>query len=198
MAKQKKQNNNLNINNETFLEAVFGDEWGQAHVTAFENDPSNIHQEFRAACWSGGYAKNRLARFSPAENQYFTISLFESDEDGTARRRKSLFDACFVIVADDVAEKIPVEQAKKLPLPSYKMLSSMGSEQWGWILTEAVEDADQVNNLLDGLVAKGLAPDGTDPGMKGVTRYVRLPEGCNTKAKRSRRKWGYTFSLSPD
>ena len=193
MAKPEQHNNNLNINNETFLKAVFGEEWGLSHVTAFENDPSNIRKEFRAACWSGGYAKNRLARFSPAENQYFTISLFESDEDGTARRRKSLFDACFVIVADDVAEKIPVEQAKKLPVPSYKMLSSMGSEQWGWILTEAVDDADQVNNLLDGLVAKGLAPDGTDPGMKGVTRYVRLPEGCNTKAKRIDENGGTPF-----
>ena len=41
---------------------------------------------------------------------------------------------------------------------------------------------DRVDNLLDGLVSQGLAPDGTDPGMKGVTRYVRLPEGYNTKA----------------
>ena len=88
MAKPEQHNNNLNINNETFLKAVFGEEWGLTHVTAFENDPSNIRKEFRAACWSGGYAKNRLARFSPAENQYFTISLFEADEDGTARRLK--------------------------------------------------------------------------------------------------------------
>jgi hypothetical protein len=33
------------------------------------------------------------------------------------------------------------------------------------------------------MVAQGLATDGKDPGMKGVTRYGRLPVGWNTKAK---------------
>jgi len=45
-------------------------------------------------------------------------------------------------------------------------------------------NADRIDNLHDGLIANGLAPDGKDPGQKGVTRYLRLPEGVNTKAKR--------------
>ena len=174
----------LNISNKTFLKIIFGKEWQQAHVTAFHDDPSNILKDRRGICWGGGLASNRLAGFSSEQNQYFTISTFNPDDSGKARRKKSLFDATFVIVADDVAEKIPVEQAEKLPAPTYKLNTSKDSEQWGWVLAQPVDDADNVNNLLDGLVARGLAPDGTDPGMKGVTRYVRLPEGSNTKQKR--------------
>ena len=95
---------------------------------------------------------------------------------------KALFDANFVIVVDDVKEKIPEANAALLPEPSYKMLSSEHSEQWGYILSDAEDNADKVNNLLEGLVKQGLAPDGKDPGMVGLTRYVRLPEGSNTKS----------------
>lgn len=177
-------NRDLGITNVQFLKAVFGEEWGRAHVTAFEDDPSAIPESRRALCWAGGLARDRLGRFTFEQNQYFTISLFHPLEDGRAVRRKAQFDACFVIVADDVREKLTVERCELLPPPSYKMMTSSGSEQWGWILEDPCENADRVNNLLDGLVALGLAPDGVDPGMKGVTRYVRLPEGVNTKAKR--------------
>ncbi|MEI7610620.1 MAG: hypothetical protein WCJ64_24830, partial [Rhodospirillaceae bacterium] len=40
-----------------------------------------------------------------------------------------------------------------------------------------------VSVILDGLVKAGISVDGKDPGMKGVTRYGRLPVGTNTKAK---------------
>lgn len=170
--------------NREFLQVVFGGEWEQAHVTAFADDPSNIVSDRRALCWGGGSAGERLKGFKPGENQYYCISLFSKDESGKSRRRKALFDATFVVVADDVNEKLPVERVEKLPAPSFKLFSSAGSEQWGWVLDQPEEDRGRVENLLDGLVSQGLAPDGTDPGMKGVTRYVRLPGGSNTKASR--------------
>ena len=177
-------NREMSVSNEEFLQAIFGDEWVKAHVTSFVQDPENIRNEDRARCWAGGRAGERLDRFLPNENQFFTISLFNLAEDGRAVRRKADFDATFVIVADDVNEKLDPEAVAKLPEPSYKLHSSAGSEQWGWILDAPCDNRAKVENLLDGLVAKGLAPDGSDPGMKGVTRYVRLPGGSNTKAKR--------------
>ena len=173
----------IDITNSEFLKLIFGDEWNHAHVTAFKDDPGSIEADRRAICWGGGAAGSRLESFGPGDNQYFTISLFNMDE-GRAVRRKAKFDACFVIVADDVNEKLPLERVEMLPAPTYKLLTSAGSEQWGWVLGEACEDRGQVENLLDGLVVQGLAPDGKDPGMRGVTRYVRLPEGSNTKTKR--------------
>lgn len=173
------------VTNRDFLETIFGDEWGKVHVTAFPDDPNNIEQARRGICWAGGPASRKLSRMGEEENQYYTISLFHFDEaQGKERRARDLFDATFVIVADDVKEKLPLEQVEKLPLPTFKLYSSAHSEQWGWVLEEPCEDRDKVDNLLDGLVRQGLAPDGKDPGMKGVTRYVRLPEGSNTKANR--------------
>lgn len=43
---------------------------------------------------------------------------------------------------------------------------------------------DLISNLQDGLIASDLVPDHKDTGFKSTTRYLRLPEGCNTKAKR--------------
>ena len=172
------------VSNKEFLEAIFGDEWELAHVSSFSDDPSNLPQEARAACWGGGYAKERLARMQRGENQYFTISRFNVDSRGRSRRQKSLFDATFVIVADDVKEKLPLEQVSRLPEPSYRLLTSADSEQWGWILEEPCSSEGRVTALVDGLLKAGLSPSGTDPGMRGVTRYVRLPGGSNTKSSR--------------
>lgn len=166
------------ISNEDFLKAIFGNQYKKAHVTSFETPP----EDSTRLDWSGGY----FGDYDMQEgNQYFTISTFFPDSEGIARRRKALFKATYVITLDDVKEKLPLDQVKKLPEPSYILETSAGSEQWGYILSEPETDRTRVDNVLDGLVSKGLAPDGNDPGMKGVTRYVRLPEGTNTKRKRN-------------
>ena len=166
--------------NEPFLQAIFGEDWETAHITSFRDDPSNIEPDRRGICWAGHYAKHGPLSLG---NQYFTISRFEP-LDNKAVRRKACFIACYVIVADDVVEKLPVDLVEKLPAPNYKLLTSAGSQQWGWILQNPCHDRRVVDNLLDGLVKYGLAPDGKDPGMRGVTRYVRLPGGYNSKASR--------------
>ena len=89
-------------NNKEFLTTLFGDEWERAHVTSFPDDPNDITIDRRAICWAGGLAGRELDRMGTLDNQYFTISLFNFDEKkNKARRAKDLFDACFVIVADD-------------------------------------------------------------------------------------------------
>lgn len=176
------------INNQTFLATIFGDDACWAHVTSFMDDPANIPNENRFRCWSGNY--NSKISIQPNSNQYFTISTFYADKKGKARRRKALFRCTHVIVADDVKEKLPEYNVNKLPPPTYKLETSPGSEQWGWVLDHPCQDRAKVENLLDGLVEQGLAPAGKDPGMKGVTRYVRLPEGVNTKAKRVKANGG--------
>lgn len=168
------------VTNDQFLKTIFGENQPFAHVTSFRDDPTNIESSARGRCWGGGYYRNTLILEN--SNQYFTISIFNPDETGKARRRKNLFMATYVIVADDVREKLDIEQVKRLPIPTYKLETSPGSEQWGWVLSQPCTDRNMVENLLDGLVEKGLSPSGKDPGMKGVTRYVRLPEGVNTKA----------------
>lgn len=165
--------------NHEFLSAIFGTESPWCHVTDFSFPPDDIPPGQHLTAWKGDY--NCRYTLQPDTNQYFTISLFYCDEQQQARRRKALFRQTNCIVLDDVREKLSVDACRHLPPPSWVLETSEGSEQWGYILTEPCTDRGQVENLLDGLVSNGLAPDGRDPGMKGVTRYVRLPDGINNK-----------------
>lgn len=168
--------------NKEFLTALFETELDWVHVTDFAHDPSNIPDGQQLRAWMGDYYSRYT--MSPGTNQYFTISLFYADDKQKARRRKALFRSTPVIVLDDVREKLPIEEANRLPKPTWILESSDGSEQWGYKLDVPETDRGRVENLLDGLVSQGLAPQGKDPGMKGVTRYVRLPEGINNKANK--------------
>ena len=170
--------------NNEFLSILFGEDAPFAHVTDFHWDPNNIPTENKEnlVAWAGNWASKYT--FSEQTNEYFCISTFFGDDEGKARRRKALFRATHVIVLDDVKEKLSLEQVKRLPQPTYILETSHGSEQWGYRLVEPCTDRNRVDNLLDGLVACDLAPTGKDPGMKGVTRYVRLPEGYNTKVSK--------------
>lgn len=166
------------MDNKTFLNVIFGDQAPNVHITDFLQDPLDIPQSQRFLCWMGGSADTYKTQ--EGTNQYFTISIFEK-KDGKSRRQKALFKQTHVIVLDDVHEKIHESKAKLLPHPTYIIETSPGSEQWGYVLDEPCKSRQRVENLLDGLVANGLTQSGKDPGMKGVTRYVRLPEGYNTK-----------------
>jgi len=172
-------NTPLDISNDDFLNCIFGKESKYAHVTDFIHDPSNIPPGEHLKAWMGNYYSRY--KFQKKSNQYFTISLFNADEKGKARRRKVLYKSTVCIVLDDVKEKLPMRNVNMLPEPSWILETSNGSEQWGYILDQPCDNRSMVENLLDGLVEQGLAPQGKDPGMKGVTRYVRLPEGVNNK-----------------
>lgn len=168
--------------NQEFLTALFGADSQWVHVTDFLYDPSAIPAGRELSAWKGDY--NSRYQLQIDSNQYFCISTFGVDEKNIARRRKALFRSTHVIVLDDVKEKLSLEEANKLPAPSWILETSPGSEQWGYILNQPAADRHRVDNLLDGLVNSGLAPSGRDPGMKGVTRYVRLPEGINNKSSK--------------
>lgn len=173
----------MKTSNEEFLTALFGVDAPWCHVTSFTYDPGNIPKDRHLAAWKGDYHSRHY--YKPNSNQYFTISCFYADEQGQARRRKALYRHTPVIVLDDVKEKLSLVEVQKLPRPTWILETSTGSEQWGYLLDTPCTERHVVENLLDGLVANGLAPDGRDPGMKGVTRYVRLPEGVNTKTSKS-------------
>ncbi len=170
------------ISNERFLKAIFGELYLQSHVTSFAHDPGAIPLGEAPKCWAGGYYKD--ITLVPENNQFYTVSLFAPDGNGQSRRRKANFLSCFVVGLDDVREKLPIMQVERLPPPSIVIKSSLHSEQWLYILSTPCRDMDRIDNLHDGLIANGLAPDSKDPGQKSVTRYLRLPEGSNTKAKR--------------
>jgi hypothetical protein len=170
------------VDNLTFLQAVFGAEWERAHLACFSGDPTSADLDRRV--WAGGAAKEKAAWAIPTRNNYFTVSLFDRDVEGIARRRKALFRSMHIVVVDDVdGKKVRPETALRLlGAPSYRLETSPGNEQWGYLFDEPLQDRFAGELLVDAMVKEGLTITGNDPGMKGVTRYVRLPVGRNGKA----------------
>ena len=172
----------INVSNKEFIETIFGVDAPWCHVTSFPYDPSNIPKDKHLIAWKGDYYSRH--RMQPNTNQYFTISTFYCDDQQQARRRKALYRQTHCLVLDDVREKLSEEAARKLPEPTWVLETSQGSEQWGYILNTQCTETSKIDNLNDGLIASELAPDGKDPGQRGVTRYVRLPEGVNSKSSK--------------
>jgi hypothetical protein len=176
-----------------FLSAIFGGSAGDAHVTAFARDPGSDQVRGR---WAGNLARRTLHTFRPDENQYYVVSLFDQDYvdqvTGRATRRKHQFRSMHVVVIDDVALGDDLGDGRKvresdvlarLAEPSFRLLTSPANCQFGYILRDPIRERAEAEALIEQMIAHGLTADGADPGMKGVTRYVRLPAGVNSKAK---------------
>lgn len=203
------------VTNEVFLRGIFGDEWGRAYVVAFSSDPSGDGDRSR---WAGNSASRILRSFRPHENQYYTVSLFNDDyadeRAGRATRRKLMFDRMFLVLVDDVAGEDDLGDGKKVRAslvrerwgePSFRLETSPGNEQWGFLFNEPLADRIEAEVLVSEMIARGLTSDGADPGMSGVTRLVRLPGGTNRKAKYGRdgfkcrlRAWNPERRFSPE
>jgi hypothetical protein len=180
------------LTNAEFLRTVFGDDAPSAHVTGFIEDPTSSNMDRKL--WMGGPAERRLEWCLPSRNNYFTVSVFNKDDEGVARRRKALFRAMPLVVVDDVGPKVkPGIALELLGEPSYRLETSPDNEQWGYILTTPITDRYAAEVIVDEMIRRGLTADGTDPGMRGVTRYVRLPVGTNTKAKYGNTGFAHTL-----
>jgi hypothetical protein len=175
----------IEVSNEEFLAAIFGDSHQMAHVTAFDEAPDQIPQDQAARCWGGGWYSQKARSLGAHRNTYFTISLFTPYVDevkgAIPRRRKALFERGCCVVVDDVGTKVDANDARLLS-PSWSLETSPGNFQWGYILDGGETDRTRMEGLVNAMVARGLAAEGKDPGMKGVTRYVRLPQGSNRKS----------------
>jgi hypothetical protein len=174
------------ITNQAFLANVFGSEWENAHVTGFPEAPQDLEKLELRHYWAG----NRWSRWPsgwvnqlPDWNSYFSVSLFRDDRrDGRARRRRDLFVSCHVILVDDVGTKVDGDYVRdRVGNPTYALETSPGNFQWGYVLDPPETDPCRVEALVDVMIASGMTADGKDPGMSGVNRYARLPQGVNTK-----------------
>jgi hypothetical protein len=116
-------------------------------------------------------------------NNYVGVSSFYQDDSGRWRRRKACFAQLHALMVDDVGTKVP---KRKLRLPLTSLIETSPDNFQGTYFvaqSPAARDADLCAELIDRMVASGLTADGSDPGMKGVTRVLRLPVGVNAKRK---------------
>jgi hypothetical protein len=170
--------------NQRFLEAMFQDALPGTHtiICGFPGDPYKADRRAWAGLpWRPGDAVPlAFARC----NSYLTVSTFEPDpQTGEMRRRKANFSSMHAVMVDDVGTKVPKD--KLLLAPSALIETSPRNYQAFHFLVqnEQSRDRELCERLVNRMVAAGLATDGKDPGMTGVTRFGRLPEGVNGKAK---------------
>jgi hypothetical protein len=165
-----------------FLEAMF---WGapdgtHTMVTAFSDDPDK-------GCWGGWpwWPGQPLSKPGfDVENTYVTMSLFNRHSgDGRKYRRKDVFHSQRALQIDDIGTKVPWGSVK---LPHSALIeTSPGNFQGYLFLTQdaAAKDRGVCERLVDAMIKNGLTANAKDPGMRGVTRFGRLPIGINNKAK---------------
>ncbi|MBT4017630.1 MAG: hypothetical protein HOE62_06745 [Alphaproteobacteria bacterium] len=155
--------------------------WGTSFTQPPDEAPNSV--------WYGGVLTFRKLTgrnnfTSGKANVFYTVSSFFPDDDGNSSRSKPYFAAAHVITVDDVGDgpsaKIPWNRIK---LPgSIVIETSPGNCQVVYILLVPITDANLFDRIIDALIHQGLA-EKSDPGMKGVTRYARLPVGTNNKTK---------------
>lgn len=156
--------------NKTVLQAVFGEQWEMAHVAAFPGDPK------KDAAWTGRRWKLwkdwQRDQFTE-QNLYFSIALFDANV-----RQAEHFVSCHCISLDDVGTKVQAHEViEVLGQPSWRLESSRGNEQWGYLLAAPEHDQDRVAALM--LVLKELHL--TDESSLGAIYYRRLPVSVNGK-----------------
>lgn len=116
-------------------------------------------------------------------NAYVTVASFFKAQDGSWRRRKSLFAAGHALMVDDVGKgaTAKVDPATINLPPSAKVETSPGNFQW-WYFFDAPEgDGARFDALIRAFIAGKLL--GVDPGMAGITRVGRLPGFVNGKKR---------------
>lgn len=181
------------MSNEKFLQALFGADAPRAWVTGFTAQPfapgtipdKKAAAKLAATMWGGGMYAEKKRRLKADANQYVAVSVFAPGADGVVRRRKDNFEQMRALMVDDIGPKV---KPAKVVLPlTVRVETSPGNCQ-GWYALDASDpdtrDRALCERIVDAMIAAGLTNDGKDSGMKGVTRYGRLPEGINNKPGR--------------
>lgn len=173
------------ISNDDFLRAVFANMDPAHHtiVAAVRGDPTAPDLDRRV--WAGRpwQPGRSLGQYLAGDvNTYLTVSSFAPDSNGRRRRIKAAFKQLHCVMVDDVGPK--VDPSRIAVAPSAAIETSPGNVQLYYLLrpTAASCDLGMASAFIDALVEHGLA-QAADPGMRGVTRFGRLPVGTNGKAK---------------
>jgi hypothetical protein len=121
----------------------------------------------------------RMSRAGMGVAMYFGTSTTDRDpKDDRLYNRKALFRSFHVLVLDDIGTKVPFDKIPKTFEPTYRIESSEGNWQYGYVLEEPITDEVQATALVQLAYDSGLS----DAGGKMATKLVRLPGGINGKA----------------
>lgn len=173
------------VSNSDVLQALFHRMPGQhrAILCSVEADPNDADKR----AWQGiPWELGARCPLLPSRNNYVAISSFQPDEDGRWRRRKAGFGALHAVMIDDLGTKLPMSVLDSMSragmFPSLAVETSPGNYQAVFMLREPLAEMEAAEDGIRRMI-EVLTGGGLDPGMAGVTRVFRLPEGINGKPK---------------
>lgn len=162
--------------NQEFLEGVFGVHWPRVHVCAIPGDPRD--PALPKFYWRGGPAHPEIAACTLDTNNYYCVGLFRNNS-----RQLINFEALVVLGIDDIGPKVDRDRVLDLlGVPTYRIETSPGNEQWGYVLDPPITYGDGAAAFQHKIRVELTGAEVRDPGMEGLNRYLRLPYGMNGKA----------------
>lgn len=167
-------------NNDRFLDAIFG-----------RSNPGVFTASFRGPMSEAQWGRNPFCS-DPAGNNYYCVSTL-SDPNG--RRTPDNCAALHVLLVDDIGTKVEPERASGvLGEPTYRIETSQGNEQWGYLLDPPDADPSHAESLVRAMVRIFTAD------AAGRNRVARLPYGTNGKNGFKTRllAWKPDCRLSPE
>lgn len=161
------------FSNVDFLRAIFGP-YSEARpplVVSFVGNPTKVaHTAWHAMALQPAH------ELAADCNNYFALSTFRQDESGKFNRQKKNFAALHALMLDDVGSK--VDAARITLPPSWRIETSPGNYQVGFIFGEPLTDGSLADQLMKAVIAADLC----DPGAGGPqSRLARLPLAMNGK-----------------
>ena len=119
------------------------------------------------------------------QNTYVTVSAFRravtpEGDDAGFRRKTEFFARGVALMVDDIGTKAPADIPRRVP-PTALIETSPGNFQAWYFLSPAEADKERFDYAIRAFISARLL--GQDPGMAGVNRVGRLPDGINGKAK---------------
>ena len=161
------------ITNADFINAVFQKlpEGASVAVCSKNGDPT-------VGGWVAEEYDKMADQLSPNKNCYVSCSSFYRCEDGSFNVKKAQFTGYHCIMLDDVGTKVDEEKFVGIE-PSWKLETSPGNYQIGFIFAEPITDIEKAEQLINAIMAAGLS----DKGAGGVSRWARLPNAINGKPK---------------
>ena len=151
------------------------------HTELFDDE--NIVTCVKAPTSTGWWAQSVDEMYKALKTQkpkslYVSTSTFTPDKaDGKLYHRQANFEALHVIVLDDIGTKVSEDTIPADLIPTWKTETSAGNYQWGYALTEPVDNLEAASALVQMIYESGASDDGG----KMPNKWVRMPEGINGK-----------------
>lgn len=152
-----------------------------------------------------GFEAGQFEQLDESMDVYVGVSIFGPWVDGKRggveqthapiygrfmRRTKANWRGMVAVMIDDIGDtdgRMGLGAKVKAELigiqPTWKVQTSPHCWQYWYVLQEMETDRAICERFIDDLIKAGLTTDGTDPGMRGVSRVGRLPIGVNSKPK---------------